>query len=142
MSADPNVLAKARDDAVRVERYQIKAGRLIRRVSRRDRTVSETDVCEAPAAPLAAGALHAFADQRYLRSHSRLTEGARSGKALAVVDLFSGIGALSLGVIEAARALDLSARLVLAADSDPAPLQVLRDSLNPPRQAPRWRRSR
>lgn len=136
MSADPNVLAKARDGAVRVERYQIKAGRLIRRVSRRDGTVSETDVCEAPGRTAGGGG-------RSMRSQISGTPdpipGSRKGSAPArrccrrSVQRYRSLEP----VIEAARALDLSARLVLAADADPAPLQVLRDSLNPLRQTPR-----
>jgi DNA (cytosine-5)-methyltransferase 1 len=45
---------------------------------------------------------------------------------LLIADLFSGIGALSLGAFEAARAVGRAASLVLAADLDSAPLAVLR----------------
>jgi len=49
-----------------------------------------------------------------------------------VVDLFSGLGSLSLGVVEAARALGSRAEIGLAADADPAVLDVLSASLAPP----------
>jgi DNA (cytosine-5)-methyltransferase 1 len=46
-----------------------------------------------------------------------------------VIDLFSGCGALSLGALEAARALRLPARVELAVDVEQAPLDVLGASL-------------
>lgn len=136
MNADPRPIPDAAGGVERVERYELSGERLVRRLSRRDGTVSETDVGEAPTAPLAPAALHALADQRYLRTEERPADSS-SVRALAVVDLFSGIGALSLGVTEGARALGLTARVVLAADADPAPLEVLSDSLEPLKEAPR-----
>ena len=50
---------------------------------------------------------------------------------LTVVDLFSGVGSLSWGAAEAARALGFEADLVLAIDSEPAALTVYDESLRP-----------
>lgn len=111
----------------RVEEHSAKGGRLARSVLRRDGTRVETDWGEAPARIGAAAKLHALADKRYLRAE-QLPEAGGSGGPVWIADLFSGLGALSLGAFEAARALGMEARLALAADIEPAPLEVLRET--------------
>ena len=49
--------------------------------------------------------------------------------ALGIVDLFSGIGGLSVGAMEGARRKGRDARVQLAVDSWPPALEVFRDSL-------------
>lgn len=119
-----------REDVQRVERVEIEAGRLVRRILRRTGKITDSDLGPAPRALDDPGALHALADQRFLRRSDR-PESAVGVPPLAVVDLFSGIGSLSLGVMEAARAVGLRAEIALAADSDLAPLRVLDASLAP-----------
>jgi DNA (cytosine-5)-methyltransferase 1 len=86
------------------------------------------DCGKAPKRGLSPGRLHALADFRYLQSRE-LLEAPDTEESVTVADLFGGIGALTLGVFEAARAIGIRAQLVLAADIDPAPLTVLRKTL-------------
>lgn len=125
-------------EGLRVESYAIDANRLVRRVQRRDGAVTETDLGPAPGHIRDPDRLHALADQRYLRSEKRPPALPDSqSPAVTVVDLFSGLGSLSLGVIEAARAIGRNTTLGLAADLDRPTLDVLEDSLKPPNGAPR-----
>jgi DNA (cytosine-5)-methyltransferase 1 len=62
-------------------------------------------------------------DYRYLRMKHRPSF-PRWGQALRVADLYSGVGALSLGVWEACRRLSFGFRPVAAIDIDPLALQV------------------
>lgn len=117
-------------DVDRIERVEIVDDRLVRRVLRRDGRVSNTDAGPAPPTSAETGALHALADQRFLQLVRRPVV-ASSSRPISVVDLFSGIGSLSLGVIEAARAVGLNAEILVAADVDRAPLEVLQASLAP-----------
>ncbi len=89
MSADLQSTPGATDAVACVERYELSGDRLVRRVSRRDGTVSETDAGDAPTVPLGPASLHALADQRYLQAKER-PAGDSSGASLALVDLFSG----------------------------------------------------
>jgi DNA (cytosine-5)-methyltransferase 1 len=73
--------------------------------------------------------LQALADNRYLRSNE-LPVLEAADRSILVADLFCGIGALSLGAFEAARAVGRPASLALAADIDPAPLAVLRETFD------------
>jgi DNA (cytosine-5)-methyltransferase 1 len=120
--------ASEEEQAERIERYEIRDGRLERRVQGSDGTSLYTDVGPAPARGKTPGELHALADLRYLQARQRPDDPDAPG-TVAIADLFGGIGALTLGVMEAARAIGRSGELVLAADNDPAPLQVLRKTL-------------
>jgi DNA (cytosine-5)-methyltransferase 1 len=112
----------------RVERYEIHQGRLLRRVLGRNGQWIDTDVGSAPARGKTPGELHALADLRYLQSKN-IPKGVPEGDKVRIADLFGGIGALTLGVMEGARAVGRPAELVLAADNDPGPLSVLRKTL-------------
>ena len=67
-------------------------------------------------------------DLFFLRSANRPAWEA-GPRVISVVDLFSGCGGLSIGVLEGARRAGRGALLVLAIDNDPAPLEVLQASL-------------
>lgn len=62
-------------------------------------------------------------DRAFLRSKSRPPIGARK-RTVRVVDLFSGCGAMSLGIWEASRAVGARMVPVMALDSNPAALDV------------------
>lgn len=109
-------------DVERPERHVVEDGRLIRRVVRRDGSESTTDL---GAARWQLRDPHAEADRRLLRRRSAPDWNSSAESAIRVVDLFSGCGALSLGALEAARALNLPARVELAVDVEQAPLDVL-----------------
>lgn len=127
MEASP--VGRSDDPATaRFERYETRDGRLVRLIERRSGACAETDCGPAPGGPHTQAALHALADQRYLQLPERPQLKTPQG-TVAVVDLFSGLGALSLGVMEAARAIGLGIDLTLAADSDPYPLKVYDESL-------------
>ncbi len=127
---DAELLFDTSDRPQRVESFAVSGDRLVRKVLRRDGAVVETDLGLAPTTAMGQDDLHAVADQLLLR----LTAAPRwSGgdSPLAIVDLFSGVGSLSLGVLEAARAVGVDAEIVLAADEDPNPLEILAASLQP-----------
>lgn len=65
---------------------------------------------------------HSAFDAAWLRSKQRPTVEARS--SIRLVDLFSGCGALSLGIEEACRALEFDVEHVFAADINPLALNV------------------
>lgn len=67
-------------------------------------------------------------DAEYL-GRSTVPEPVADADPIAIIDLFSGCGGLTLGALEGARRSGRGARLHLAADSDPAPLQVLSETL-------------
>ncbi len=112
----------------RIEGFEIRGNRLVRRVLSRHGKRIDTDVGLAPSKGKTPAALHAIADLRYLRSKES-PGNIQDGASITIADLFGGLGALSLGAIEAARVLGLPAKLVLAVDKDPAPLKVLRQTL-------------
>lgn len=69
-------------------------------------------------------------DLGFLRRKRPPTTARSSGTTtLGIVDLFSGIGGLSIGAIEGARRKDRDARVQLAVDVWPPALRVLRESL-------------
>ena len=108
----------------RVERHEIHEGRLLKRVLRRDGTRTDTDFGRAPKRGLTPAKLHGIADLNYLQA-KRFPDAPEGGDHVTVTDLFGGLGALTLGIFEAARVIGLPAELILAADNDPAPLEAL-----------------
>jgi DNA (cytosine-5)-methyltransferase 1 len=131
MLADEEVTANAaaeESQAARIERYEIRGRRLERGVQSNNGTWHYTDFGPAPARGKTPGELHALADLRYLQA-KQLPSDSEGSDSVVIADLFGGIGALTLGVMEAARAVGRSGKLVLAADNDLAPLQVLRETL-------------
>jgi DNA (cytosine-5)-methyltransferase 1 len=124
------------DGPQRVESFAMSGRQLVRRVARRDGTVAETDFGLLAKEPSGDDNLHALADGLFLRS-TVAPQWSNGDSSLAIADLFSGIGSLSLGVLEAARAIGRDAEIVLAADDDPIPLEVLAASLGPAKGATR-----
>jgi DNA (cytosine-5)-methyltransferase 1 len=120
---------KSDGSLARVERHEIHEGRLLKRVLRRDGTWTDTDFGEAPKRGLTPARLHAIADLGYLQS-KQFPDSPAGDDDVTVADLFGGLGALTLGVFEAARVIGRPAELTLAADLDPAPLQVLRKTFD------------
>lgn len=110
----------------RREAYERIDGRLVRRVLRRDGTVSELDCGDAPARAID-DRLPEIADKRWLQQ--TVAPELSDANALRFADLFCGCGALSLGVQEAARSLGRGAVPVLSADDDSAPLAVYTKSI-------------
>lgn len=116
------------DHQARIERYEIHGSRLVRRVLARDGRLIDTDAGPAPSDGKTPAELHALADLRYLQSRE-LPEDAAGKSRVKIADLFGGLGALTLGVIEGARAVGQPTELIFAADNDPGPLKVLRATL-------------
>lgn len=109
-----------------IESFSAVDGHVVRSVQRRSgrRTSSRL-------APWPGGDRNLSSDQAegaFLRRPDRPTWGLGT-ETLPFVDLFSGCGSLSLGVLEAARALHMRPELRLAADVDISALRVLRASL-------------
>ncbi len=67
-------------------------------------------------------------DAAFIRSNEPPPEGS-GRRALRFVDLFSGCGGLSFGVLEGVRRLGGRARLLAAADADPTAIQVFHRAL-------------
>ncbi|GGS05765.1 putative BsuMI modification methylase subunit YdiO [Deinococcus sedimenti] len=109
-------------DAHRVESFALNVDgtMLTRYVRRRDGTKRASSV--RLRRPLE-GDLRAAYDEAWLKSDTRPPTTNLSGQ-LRIVDLFSGCGGLSLGVIEAARALEMDYEVVLASDIFPSAREV------------------
>lgn len=109
-----------------VEQFAWRDGRLFRSVLTRDgnRIRSDLGSCDKPGRD---EDLAALADQLWLRR--KVAPAQSEGAAVRWADLFSGCGALSAGVFEAARALGRQAELAMAADFAAAPSHVLKASL-------------
>lgn len=102
------------------------------------RTYVLKDVTGSPTVTAAEGALAASSpaglarvevrgcDWSYLRSRHRATLMPEAGDAIRVVDLFSGVGGLTLGAVEAAASLGKSIDVRFAGDSDPAATRCYR----------------
>lgn len=114
------------EGSARIERHAVEKGRLIRRIARRDGSEAVMDL---GAARWQLRDPHGEADRRLLRRRKAPDWRSTEEDAIRVIDLFSGCGALSLGALEAARALGLPARVELAVDVEQAPLDVLGASL-------------
>ena len=74
---------------------------------------------------------HSAFGQSWLRGRRRPVVPAPTGRSLTLVDLFSGVGGLSLGVENAAWMLGRTTRSLLAADMDLNVLNVYQRNLNP-----------
>lgn len=70
-------------------------------------------------------------DYAYLRLREAPQAHARPKRVCRVIDLFSGVGGMSLGVREACRDLGLGFQSVIALDSDLAALECYRANFNP-----------
>jgi len=127
LSSDEKIQSDPKGN-LRVESHEIRGGRLLKRVLRQDGKRLATDFGTAPKRGTTPAELHALADQRYLQTQD-LPEAPTGRASVAIADLFSGLGALTLGAMEAARVVGVHGKLVLAADNEPAPLEVLRKTL-------------
>jgi len=119
----------ASDDCA-FESYLQRDGRLLRRVLRRDGRFTETHMGPADGRLKDPARWHARADALLLRA-AKLPAATDGAPTITIVDLFCGIGALSWGAMEAARAAGMRAEVVLAADADAVPLRVYERSLQP-----------
>ena len=109
-----------------VERFLTEAGRVWRVVLKRDGSSIRTEFHLA-AEPYSCDA--SGVDQYFLRQRRRPAYTSGCGEPLRIADLFCGCGSLSLGAMEAARALGRPAHLQLAADINADSLRVLSASL-------------
>lgn len=70
-------------------------------------------------------------DLEFLRTRCAPAATPGSGEALAVIDLFSGLGGMTIGAIEGARRAGRPATLALAVDREPGALDVLARTVGP-----------
>ena len=82
---------------------------------------------EAPDPP----AVQVDEDHKFLRMSEALVP---TGREIQIVDLFSGCGGLTLGVMEGARRSGVSASIALAVDKESAALDVLRRTVGEPHE--------
>lgn len=113
-----------------VESFDLDGARIVRTVYLRNGSPRRSTV--AVATPLRNELVpdSASYDQAWLRSGLPPSMPSR-GEAIRIVDLFSGCGAMTLGIREAARALGLRFEAVLAADHDPSALSTYASNLRP-----------
>jgi len=100
---------------------------LIRRVRRRDGSVTCSRLRKPSGNGRPGDDPAALYDASWLRASDHPESGDRDD-VVTVVDLFSGCGGMSVGVREAARALNLTFDLRFAADTDPTAREVLREN--------------
>jgi DNA (cytosine-5)-methyltransferase 1 len=107
------------------------SGKIIRRIRRRDQSVSTSSVpAKLALAPETDDDPQNLHDQAWLRQTRRISTD-HPNDALRVVDLFSGCGGLSLGIAEACRALEIGFKPVLALDFDSDALSLFERNFNP-----------
>lgn len=96
---------------------------IVRAVTRRDGSVVET-VLAADRGFLTDRELGAAFDHVWLTSTTRPVAGRADARSIRIVDLFCGCGGLTLGAVEACRALGLQGNPVFAVDKYAAALEV------------------
>jgi len=102
---------------------------LTRSVRRRTGTVSNTDL--AAGEPIVDGDYGSAFDLAWLREADRPDYSGGRGKSIRIADLFSGCGGMSLGVLEAARAIGRRAEIAFAADLYTEAIEVFKENLRP-----------
>lgn len=107
-------LRLSEDDDGRVESYGVRGDQLVRTVRLRSGEFRSSSVDVIDGSSPVADLCESF-DQAFLRSQTRPIADSVRG-SLRLCDLFSGCGGASIGVDEAARALQLDVHHVLAAD--------------------------
>lgn len=105
-----------------IEDFELGRGELRRKILLRDGSVAVSTV-PVRSSWSADVDLRAVYDQLWLHA-SNLPGPAEAGKSIRVVDLFAGCGGMTLGVVEAARALGLGCEAGLAMDTHEAALRV------------------
>ena len=110
--------------ATKLARYEQSpdGSRILRHIQLRDGTLATSSVAVGKKR-LSEGDLHQAFDAAWLKATSPPTHPVIRGN-VRIVDLFSGCGALTLGIAEACRALSLKAEHVFASDINPAALNV------------------
>lgn len=116
------------------EAFTVDAERQLSRTVRRRGTDEARTSEMGPLVGPANGDLRAAADLNWLRQ--KVTPQNPGGAAVRVVDLFSGCGAMSVGLREACRAVGLRFEPVAAYDMDEDALRVFAATLELPHQAP------
>lgn len=121
-------LEELRIESFSFSRRDLKLVRTVR--TRRGKSIESPLAPTHPEAIAAGTELGSVYDGAWLRSSQK--PAAPTGPAnVRIVDLFSGCGGMSLGVMEAARALGRRFEAVLAADIDSAALEVYSHNLTP-----------
>lgn len=105
--------------------YSVDADNIRRHVRRREGGISTSTV----KGPSGGGRLSDAFDAAWMRGHR--PEGARGNPSIAIADLFSGCGGMSLGIAEAARALGIASRFSFASEMDPVKAKVYQANLDP-----------
>lgn len=121
----PNLSASSSDKrATKLARYEQSPDNfaILRHIQLRDGTLATSSVAVERKGPVK-GDLHQAFDAAWLKAASAPPLSAIRGD-VRIVDLFSGCGALSLGIAEACRALSFKAEHVFASDINPAALDV------------------
>lgn len=112
-----------------LEEFGVEGGSIVRRVRRRTGSTSISAVSQIERATTSSD-LSATFDGLWLRSGSQPTF-PRCRESLAIADLFSGCGGLSLGAREACRALAIRPRFVFASDINETATSVYRSNFSP-----------
>lgn len=118
-----DLFGKAPTDVVPVETYthDLRRGELVRSIARRDGTISESRV---GVVGRVGSDLHAAYDSAWLRSGTQPPLASATGRSVNVADIFSGCGLMTLGVVEACRALNYGCTPSLAIDCNLSSLGV------------------
>lgn len=106
-----------------IESYRSQVDQVVRQVARRDGSFAETSVLVPTGTDLGALPLDALHDAAWLRAPTA-PEVADGDQVVRVVDLFAGVGGLTLGIKEACRALGLRMQPALAVDLDADALEA------------------
>ncbi|MHB0970851.1 MAG: DNA cytosine methyltransferase [Thermoanaerobaculia bacterium] len=101
-------------DSVRVEHFASEGNRIVRQITLRTGAAAAS---YAKIGRLVSAEIHSEFDLAWLRSR-KYPIGTSGSSSVRVVDLFSGCGAMSLGIAEACRALNLGFQPVLAVEFD------------------------
>lgn len=127
LATEASEVAQA-SERIRPEAFEQRDGRLVRSIGLRNGDVAHTDLGRAT---VGRRDLADLADQRFLRLSERAA--ILGGRPVRIVDLFCGCGALTLGAVEASRAVGRRSEIVLAADLEQVPLEVYSASLGAPK---------
>lgn len=114
--------------ATEIELYRTDGDQIVREVARRDGRVVATSVPFQPGSTAQAEiSLDALYDYSWLRV-AGVPHSAAGGPSVRVVDLFAGVGGLTLGIQEACRAIGQNMQPVLAVDLDAEALEAYREN--------------
>lgn len=117
-----NLFAGSSEAANSSEHFSLSAGHICRTIKRRDGSVA-TSLVDIVGKSQLSGDLAADFDISWLKTQQPPPHVSSRGTVV-IADLFAGCGAMSAGVREACRALELSSRSALAVESDAEKLRV------------------